>query len=67
MVDKNVIISRVEQIDKHLNRVFVYKNISFEKFQKDLIAQDVVEYNFFQIINHIIDMIEHIVVDEDYG
>ncbi|MFH1846375.1 MAG: HepT-like ribonuclease domain-containing protein, partial [Candidatus Omnitrophota bacterium] len=67
MVDKNVIISRVEQIDKHLNRIFVYKNISFEKFQKDLIAQDVVEYNFFQIINHIIDMIEHIVVDEDYG
>ncbi|MBL7073588.1 MAG: DUF86 domain-containing protein [Candidatus Omnitrophica bacterium] len=67
MVDKNVIMSRLEQIDKHLKKISVYKSLSYEKFEEDSIAQDIVEYNLFQIINHILDMIEHIVVDEDYG
>ncbi len=67
MVDKNVIISRIEQIDKHLEKISDYKKLTYEKFSKDSIAQDIVEYNLFQIINHIVDVIEHIVVDEDYG
>lgn len=67
MVDKNVIVSRAEQIDKHLSKISSYKTLSYEQFLKDLIAQDVVEYNLFQITNHIIDAIQHIVVDEDYG
>lgn len=67
MVDKSVIISRLEQIDKHLKKISTYKSLSYEEFEENSIAQDIVEYNLFQIINHILDMIEHIVVDEDYG
>ena len=67
MVDKNVVASRVEQIDKHLDRISSYCKLSYDDFLNDIISQDVVEYNLFQIINHIIDIIEHIVVDEDYG
>ena len=67
MVDKNVIVSRLEQIDKHLKKISVYKSLSYEEFEANSTARDIVEYNLFQIINHILDMIEHIVVDEDYG
>ncbi len=67
MVDKYVVISRVEQIDKLLDKISGYNRISYEQFLNDSIIQDVVEYNLFRIVNHIIEIIEHIVVDEDYG
>jgi uncharacterized protein YutE (UPF0331/DUF86 family) len=34
---------------------------------KDGVAQDVVEYNLFQIVNHLIDIFQHTVVNEEYG
>lgn len=67
MVDKNVIVSRAEQIDRQLLKIDKYKKITFDEFIKDSVIQDVVEYNIFQITNHIIDISQHIVVDEDYG
>ncbi len=67
MVDKNVITSRIEQIERHSYKISPYKTLSYEEFVQDSIAQDVVEYNIFQITNHVIDIIQHIVVDEDYG
>ena len=41
--------------------------MSYEDFLKDKNAQDIVEYNLFQIVNHLINITQHIVVDEDYG
>lgn len=67
MVDKNVIMSRIEQIDKHLKRISSYNKLSYENFLKDANTQDIVEYNLFQLLNHLIDIIQHIVIDEDYG
>jgi uncharacterized protein YutE (UPF0331/DUF86 family) len=67
MVDPNVILRRVEQIEKHLQRIRPFTSLSFDAFLKDSIAQDVVEYNLFQIVNHLIDVFQHIVVDEEYG
>lgn len=67
MVDKNVITVRIEQIDKHLERISPYSKLPREDFLKDIGAQDIVEYNLFQTINHIIDIMQHIVIDEDYG
>ena len=67
MVNKEVLTARIEQIDKHLNKLSGYCNLSYNQFLTDSVAQDVVEYNTFQMINHIIDMAEHIVVDENYG
>ena len=67
MVDQKVIVSRIEQVEKHLRKIAPYAKLSRETFLRDSLAQDVVEYNLFQIVNHLIDMIQHIVVDEKYG
>ena len=67
MVDKNVITSRIEAIEKHLLRLDAYKKFSREELLADLNAQDIVEYNLFQIVNHLIDMVQHIAVDENFG
>jgi uncharacterized protein YutE (UPF0331/DUF86 family) len=67
MVDKNIITSRIEAIEKHQARLSAYTQRSMHEFLSDLNAQDIVEYNLFQIINHLIDMIQHVVVDENLG
>jgi uncharacterized protein YutE (UPF0331/DUF86 family) len=67
MIDRTVVTRRIEEIDRHLKRIEGYADIGLEEFQQDPIAQDVVEYNLFQIVNHLIDIAQHIVVDEEYG
>ena len=67
MVDKGVIIRRTQEIENHLKRLGPYKELTLERFVEDVVAQDVVEYNLFQIVNHLIDMVQHIAVDEEYG
>jgi uncharacterized protein YutE (UPF0331/DUF86 family) len=67
MVNPSIITKRVEQIEKHLERIRPFASLSHEAFLKDTVAQDVVEYNLFQIVNHLIDIFQHTVVDEEYG
>lgn len=67
MVNPSVITKRVEQIEKHLERISSFASLSHEAFLGNNVAQDVVEYNLFQIVNHLIDIFQHIVVDEEYG
>ena len=67
MVNPGVIRRRAEEIEKHLERLRPFASLSREAFLKDNVAQDVVEYNFFQIVNHLIDIFQHTVVDEEYG
>jgi uncharacterized protein YutE (UPF0331/DUF86 family) len=67
MVNKDLLLSRMEQINKHLEKMAPFETLNYQEFIKDNVAQDVVEYNLFQMINHLIDMIQHIVVDEQYG
>ena len=49
MVDKNVVVSRIEKIDKHLERISSYNKLVYKDYLKDVNAQDIVEYNLFQI------------------
>jgi len=67
MVDPGVILKRAEQIEKHLDRIRPFSSLTYEVFLKDNVAQDVIEYNLFQIVNHLIDIFQHVVVDEEYG
>ena len=67
MVNPGVITRRVEQIERHLERMRLFASLSHDAFLNDNIAQDVVEYNLFQIVNHLIDIFQHTVVDEEYG
>jgi len=50
MVDPSVITKRVEQIEKHLERIRPFTHLSQDAFLNDNVAQDVVEYNLFQIV-----------------
>ncbi len=67
MVNRNILVGRVEQIEKHLRKIAAYRKMSLGEFLRDEKTQDIVEYNLFQIVNHFIDIIQHIVVDEEYG
>ncbi len=67
MVNPGVILKRAEQIEKHLDRIRPFTSLSYDAFLKDNVAQDVVEYNLFQVVNHLIDIFQHVVVDEEYG
>lgn len=67
MIDRMVLTRRVEEIEKHLAKIEPYAGVSLEDFLANPVAQDVVEYNLFQIVNHLIDIVQHIVVDEEYG
>lgn len=67
MVNRNILVGRVEQIEKHLRKIAAYRKMPLGEFLRDEKTQDIVEYNLFQIVNHFIDIIQHIVVDEEYG
>lgn len=67
MLDKNLLLTRLEEIDKHLDKISPYSNSAYQEYPDDPQAQDIVEYNLFQIINHLITITQHIVVDEDFG
>jgi uncharacterized protein YutE (UPF0331/DUF86 family) len=67
MLDKNLLLTRLEEIDKHLEKISPLSELTYQEFLNDTTAQDIVEYNLFQIINHLITITQHIVVDEDYG
>lgn len=47
MVNPDVILKRIEQIEKHLQRVRSFGTLSYEAFLDNSVAQDVVEYNLF--------------------
>jgi uncharacterized protein YutE (UPF0331/DUF86 family) len=67
MIDRWVLTRRIEEIDKHLAKIEAYAHRSLEDFLGDSVMQDVVEYNLFQIVNHMIDIFQHIAVDQEYG
>ena len=67
MLDKNLLLTRLEEIDKHLEKISPFSSLTYQEFLGDSSAQDIVEYNLFQIVNHLITITQHIVVDEDYG
>jgi uncharacterized protein YutE (UPF0331/DUF86 family) len=67
MVNRNVLLGKIEYINGHLARVQQYRKLRFEHFIDDRNIQDIIEYNLFQAVNHLIAMMEHIVVDENYG
>ncbi len=67
MVNPSVILTRTEQIERYLDRIRPFLSLTYDAFLKDEVAQDVVEYNLFQIVNHLIDLCQHVVVDEGYG
>ena len=67
MVDTGVIKRRLNQLSISLGKIERFKGISVEEFLNDDMVQDVVEYNLFIAINMMIDIANHIVVDNNLG
>ena len=67
MIDRLVLTRRIEEVDRHLAKIEPYANRNLDDFLGDSVIQDVVEYNLFQMVNHLIDIVQHIAVDEEYG
>jgi uncharacterized protein YutE (UPF0331/DUF86 family) len=67
MVDKAILVAKVAQIEKCLNRVKCKRPPSLEKFEADADSRDVVLFNLMQAIQGCIDLAAHVVSDEGYG
>ena len=67
MVNIDVIKKRLNQLFISLEKIERFKDISLEEFLNDDMIQDVVEYNLFIAINMMIDIANHIVVDNNMG
>ena len=67
MVNIGVIKRRLNQLSVSLNKIERFEKISLEEFLQDDIIQDVVEYNLFIVINMMVDIATHIVVDNNIG
>lgn len=67
MVKRNILLRKIESIEKHFGIALQYKGLSLAAFLEQREAQDIVAFNLFQAINSLISMMEHIVVDENYG
>lgn len=67
MVKVEVIKERLSQLSNSIRKIQRYEHLSYEEFLRDEIAQDIVKYNIFIGINMIVDMANHIVVDNNIG
>ncbi|OAM92812.1 Uncharacterized conserved protein YutE, UPF0331/DUF86 family [Pelosinus fermentans] len=67
MVKRDVLERKLYQIEKSLRKIQVYTSLNYDEFISHPVARDVVEYNLFIIINCMIDIVNHIVADEELG
>ncbi|AJQ26028.1 type VII toxin-antitoxin system HepT family RNase toxin [Pelosinus fermentans] len=67
MVKRDVLERKLYQIEKSLRKIQVYTSMNYDEFISHPVARDVVEYNLFIIINCMIDIVNHIVADEELG
>lgn len=67
MVKRDVVIAKIANIKKSLDRIKEKENISLEKFLQDRDIQDIVLFNLQTAIQGCIDLAGHIVSDNDLG
>ena len=67
MVKRDVLERKLCQMEKSLAKSTGYRSLSYDEFVQHPVAQDVVEYNLFIVINCMIDIVSHIVTDDKLG
>jgi len=67
MIDKLVVLRKIDHIKKGLKRLHSKKGVSLEEFLKDEDIQDIVLHNLQLVIQGCIDIGQHIVADEGWG
>ena len=67
MIDRNVLFSKMDQLQRHLARVKENNQISYEDFIADRNISDILLFNIGQAIQNCIDIAAHVVSDENLG
>ena len=67
MVKHDIIERKLFQIKKSMGKLQQYSILSYDDLINHTVARDVVEYNLFIIINCMIDIVNHIVADDNLG
>ena len=67
MIDKSLVLRKIERIDAYLKQVRQKKDPGFEAFRKDTDLQSIVLFNLIQSIQASIDIGAHIISDSEWG
>ena len=67
MVDKSLVLRKIERIDAYLKQVRQKRDPGFEVFRKDIDLQSIVLFNLIQSIQASIDIGAHIISDSEWG
>jgi len=67
MVDKILFLKKLNSLDYHISRARKFRNLSYEEFQSNEDAKDIVAHNLFVAIQLLIDLMTHIISDEQLG
>ena len=67
MVDKPLILRKIERIDTYLKQIRQKKDPGFEKFRTDKDLQSIILFNLIQSIQTGIDIGAHIISDSEWG
>jgi uncharacterized protein YutE (UPF0331/DUF86 family) len=67
LIDKSIILRKIERIDAYLKRVRQKRDPGFEAFRKDIDLQSIVLFNLIQSIQASVDIGAHIISDSEWG
>ena len=67
MIDKSLVLRKIERIDAYLKQVRQKRDPRFEVFRKDIDLQSIVLFNLIQSIQASIDIGAHIISDSEWG
>ncbi|EFI34247.1 protein of unknown function DUF86 [Desulfonatronospira thiodismutans ASO3-1] len=67
MVDRNIILSKMAAVQKHVRRVKTKRDIQEHEFLQDLDRQESILFNLQMAIQNCIDLAAHVVSEKDLG
>ena len=67
MVDKNIILSKIAAVHKHVSRVKIKRDVQEHEFLQDLDRQESILFNLQMAIQNCIDLAAHVVSEKNLG
>ncbi len=67
MVDKNILLSKIAAVQKHVDRVKTKRSVQEHEFLQDLDRQESILFNLQMAIQNCIDMAAHVVSERNLG
>jgi uncharacterized protein YutE (UPF0331/DUF86 family) len=67
LIDKSLVLRKIERIDAYLKQVRQKRDPGFEVFRKNIDLQSIVLFNLIQSIQACVDIGAHIISDSEWG